>query len=230
MSITAHRLPLRAFGTIVLVAGLAACSGSTTAPSAVPTQPAATPPIVTPAPSASATASAQPSPSSAALQPSPTPEATAVATSIDPCQLIPADEAGTLAGAKFGPGKEETTSGNSRICTYGANTHNVFQVIVAIAPDEMTAKKEEAAAEADARASAGDLAKGLVITKLPSFAPDTDAVLMEIKPNPIVAGRAIYLLRGTTFFGFSDLVTGPTGGPSTAAVKDEAMTVLGRLP
>jgi hypothetical protein len=153
-----------------------------------------------------------------------------VPTSIDPCQLITSQEAGKLAGASFGAGLEETLSGNSRMCTYGAQTKNVIEVLVAIAPDVATAKQAEASAEADVQASAAQLSVGMTITKLPGFAPNTDAVLMELKPNSIgVAGRAIYVLRGTAFFGFSDLVLGGAA-PSADAVKAQAMTTLGKLP
>ena len=218
---------------VLTVVGLAACTGSSVAE----TPPASValgvnpPPVVT-------LPSAVPSegPSGEATSPSPdaspaaSAEASAVPTSIDPCQLITAEEAGTLAHATFGPGKEETLKGNSKMCTYGAKTKNVFEVIVAIAPDVATAKKQEASAEADLKANAADLEQGMTITKFPGFAPDTDAVLLELKPNTIgVGGRAIYVLRGTSFFGFSDLVLGGSA-PSAAAIKAEAMTVLDKLP
>lgn len=229
----ANTVPSRAWRALVLlsVVGLAACTGSTATPTAS---------VAASSPSAAAAApSAAPSASPSAAATNPTPEAsaaaasagpTAVPTSIDPCQLISAQEAGTLAGAAFGPGKESTTKGNGRICTYGGETKNVFMVMVAIAPDVATAKKEEASAEADLQANAGQLNQGLTITKLPGFAPNTDAVLMELKPNALgISGRAIYLLRGTAFAGFNDLVVGGSA-PSADAVKAEAMTVLGRLP
>ncbi len=70
----------------------------------------------------------------------------------------------------------------------------------------------------------------MTITKMPGFTSNSDAVLMEIKPNSIgISGRAIYVLRGTVFFGFSSLVLGGSA-PAADAMKAEAMTVLGRLP
>ena len=218
---------------VLTVFGLAACTGST----ATETPPASVALAVSP-PAAVALPSAEPSasPSGEAASPSPdtstaaSPEGSAVPTSIDPCQLVTAQEAGALAHATFGPGKAETLEGNSRMCTYGAQTKNVFGVIVAIAPDVATAKKEEASAEADLKANAAQLEQGMTITKLPGFAPDTDAVLLELKPNALgIGGRAIYLLRGTTFVGFNDLVVGGAA-PSADAMKTEAMTVLGKLP
>ncbi len=231
----AYPVPARAMRALLVlsVVGLAACTSST-APTAPPSSVApasasapAAPASATAAPSASPVATASPS---AEASPTAAAEATAVPTSIDPCQLISAQEAGTLAGATFGPGKAETLQGNSRMCTYGAGSKNVFNVIVAVAPDVATAQKQEASAEADLKANAAQLNQGLTITKLPGFAPGTDAVLVELKPNALgIGGRAIYVLRGTTFFGFNDLVFG-AAAPSADAVKAEAMTVLGRLP
>jgi hypothetical protein len=177
----------------------------------------------------------------ASLEASPSAEASGVAfgegpsavpTSIDPCQLIPKDEAGKLAGATFGDGKEEETSGHSKMCTYGAGTTNVFEVIVAIAPDEATAKAQEQAAMNDLKSAAQDLPSGLHITQLPNFAPGADAVMMDGSVSlagQSIEGRGIYVLRGTSFFGFNDLVRNGNA-PSADDAKSEAMTVLGRMP
>ena len=154
-------------------------------------------------------------------------------TAIDPCQLLTSDEASQLTGHTFGPGKEETLDSNAKICTYGANTKNVFMVELAIAPDVATAQAEEQAAEADVKANAAEMgAHGVKVTKLPGFAPGADAALVDATiqvQGHTIGGRAIYVLRGTTFFGFSDLVL-DGAPPSAADVKDEAMTLLGRLP
>lgn len=207
--------------------GLAACSGSTPAASGSPSAPAvASQPAVVSQPPATPSATA--SQGAASTQPSSGP--TAVPTSIDPCQLITAQEAGTLAGTTFGPGKKETYSGNGRGCIYGSGTKNVFGVIVAIAPDVATAKKAEADVVARLKADASKLSQGMAVTELPGFAPNTDAMLLEVKPNPYgISGRAIYFLRGASFAGFSDLAVGGTA-PSADAMKAEAMTVLGKLP
>jgi hypothetical protein len=153
-----------------------------------------------------------------------------VPTALDPCQIITAQEASSLAGTTFGPGKEETLPSNTKMCTYGSQTKNVFEVVVAMAPDAATAKKQEAAAEADLQANASQLQQGMTITKLPNFAPNTDAVLMQIKNNPIgIGGAALYLLKGATFAGFSDLALGGKA-PTAEAMKAEAMKVLAQLP
>ena len=44
-----------------------------------------------------------------------------------------------------------------------------------------------------------------------------------------IKGSAIYVLKGTIFFGFSDLaLSGAT--PTAAAMQAQAQTILGRLP
>jgi hypothetical protein len=236
MSSPATHVALPRLGVLLVAAalGAAACTGSattgTTPPTAVAqaTAAATTSPAVTAAPTTAPTASAAPSSGSATSGASDGP--TAVPTSIDPCQLIPAAEAGKLAGATFGPGTEKALSGNGRMCTYGANTKNVFEVIVAVAPDVATAQKAEASTLAEIEANAAQISQGINITKLPGFAPGVDAVLDQLKPNSIgVAGIGMNLLKGTVFVGFNDLVLGGAA-PSADAMKAEAMTILGRLP
>lgn len=226
--------PRSAVTLLALSAILAACTSATTPSASTPVESLGAPSVAVPvraSASASASASAEDtsSPSAAAAEPT----TTAVPTAIDPCQLMPAAEASTLAKASFAAGKESTTSGNARICTYGGNTPNVLTVEVAIAPDVATAQAQKAAAEAQIKASAAKLSgTGVKITELPAFASGADAILMEAVVSLAgrqVGGRAIYVLRGTTFFGFSDLVL-DAAPPSADAVKAEAMTLLGRLP
>ena len=186
---------------------------------------------VVPPPSANATDTPAPSDSGEpTANPSDLPSA--VPTDIDPCQVITADEAGQLAGATFSAGKEEETSGHARICTYGANTTNVFMVLVAIAPDVATAKAAEKAAEQDLKDNAGSFGVPFNVTKLPDFADNTDAVILDGSASlggETISGRGMYLLRGTTFVGFNDLVRGKPA-PSAADMKAEATTVLTRVP
>lgn len=218
---------------ILTTIGLAACSGSTAtgSPAASTAVVASVPPSASAIASTAASPTDTPAPSSQApSQAAASSGPSAVPTSIDPCQLVPAQEASTLTGVSFGAGKEETTSGNGRMCIYGYQTKNVFEVIVAVAPDVATAKAEEVAAQAQLQKNAAQTGQGLNITQLPGFASGADAVLLELKPNPYnINGRAIYVLRGTVFFGFSDLVVGGSA-PSADAMKAEANTVLGRLP
>jgi hypothetical protein len=226
-----HLIPAGPLRTLVVlsIAGLAACTGATSPAPTVGTPAVLGSPTVAPAPTVSATdvaTSAEPSDSGLDGP-------TAVPTSIDPCQIIPAAEAGQLAGATFGPGKESTTEGNARICTYGASTLNVFTFEVAIAPDEATAQADEAAALADIDAEAAKLSsQGFTTTKLPGFAPGADAVLFVGTVDlggTKVGGSAIYVLHGTTFFGFSDIAL-RQAPPTADTLTTEAMTVLGRLP
>lgn len=233
----AHRpRPRGATVALALVAGLglAACTSASTgstapaaslAASPAPTSAASSAPLAS-APTANASGSASPSGQAVMASNGPT----AVPTAIDPCQLISAQEAGQLTGAAYGPGIDVTTSKHARICTYGANTKNVFQVIVAVAPDVATAKAAEASEEADLQANAARINAGLTVTQMPGFAPGVDAAMLVIKPNSIgVAGRSMMVLKGAVYFGFSDLVVGGAA-PSADAMKAEAMTALARLP
>jgi hypothetical protein len=247
MSPTANPVSRRWPLALVLVSavGLSACTATSTATQAGTAAPASPTEASTPASApaslaavASSAPSAAPSESqsgapSASVEASAAPsasEASAVPTAIDPCQLITGQEASSLTGATFGAGKSSTLSGNAKMCTYGANTKNVFEVIVAIAPDVATAKKAEASAEADLQANASQIQQGMTITKLPNFAPNTDAVLMELKPNSLgISGRSMLLLRGTSFAAFDDLALGGSA-PSADAMKAEAMKVLAQLP
>ena len=214
---------LLALATVVAVAACSAStpSASTTAATSAPPSAASASPVESPAESPAASPSAAPSSG-----------ASGVPTAIDPCTLVTASEASKLAGATFGAGKE-STSGDTRICAYGASTPNVFEVLVAQAPDVATAKAAEQEAENLLQGKASQLAsKGFVVTQLPGFAPGVDAVLLEDTMSVsglTIGGRAIYLLKGTVFTGFSDIVL--NGAPPSAdAMKAQAMTLIGRLP
>jgi len=196
------------------------------APAAATAAPAASAaPVTVPSAAASVAASVASLPPASAV-----PEATGVATSVDPCQLVTASEAGQLAGATFGPGKPETTSGNGRICVYGSQTLNVFTVDVGQAPDVATAKSEETAALAELQKASN--VSGLKVTELPGFASGADAAVAQ--GGATIAGKtisvsAIYVLKGVIFFGFSDLVLG-TGAPSASALEAQAKVALTRVP
>ncbi len=233
MSTTLRSSSRRSVSALVAVAalGLAACSGSTAATH----QPASAAVVRGAAAARAGRAAPTDSPSAAptgaaGASTSLTSVATAVPTSLDPCQLVPSQEASQLAATNFGTGKEQQLSGNGKLCIYGYQTKNVFDVIVAVSPDVATAKAEEAAMKAEQQANAARLNQGLAITDLPGFTSNSDAVLLEIKPNSAgLGGRAILVLRGTVFFGLSDFVIGGSA-PSADAMKSEAMTALGRLP
>src|SRR5580693_6899677 len=139
-----------AFGITVATAGLLAACGS----AGVDTSP-------TPASSSSSastpTATAVPTPTPTAV---PTPSQSAVPTSYDPCQLVTASEASSLAGVTYGPGREETNAGGGRDCVYGYQTLNVFTVIVGVASDAATAQADWAAEENQVKSALNTSAKG----------------------------------------------------------------------
>jgi hypothetical protein len=202
---------------VAVVAGavLAACSSSGSGASGAAQSAAAV----------SASPSAEASSGSAASAPS-MPDATGVPTTLDPCQLVTAQEASQLAGVTFGAGKEDTTEGNGKICTYG-QTGNDFNVIVGQAPDVATAQAEEAAAEAAIKEQAP---VGVTTTQISGLGDA--AVFLSISESlggQTINGSAIYVLKGTVFFGFSDLAIGKPA-PSQAALTAEAQLVLSRVP
>ena len=141
-------------------------------------------------------------------------------TDLDPCQLITSDDASTFVGVNFGKGKATTTENNVKMCSYSAPGPNIFTVEVAVAPDVATAQAAEAAAKADLASQGAELA----VIPLPSFADDTDAAILQgsASSNGISLGaRALLLLKGTTFVGFSDISAGGAQPPSEQAFKDE---------
>jgi hypothetical protein len=159
------------------------------------------------------------------------PQQTATPTSLDPCLLIDSQEASSLAGTSFGAGEEGTTPGGGKTCTYGSQTSNVFFVEVAQAPDVDTAKTYKAQFLADLQANLQQLANhGLNATELPNFADGATIAQATINAGgKTINGSAIGVLKGTIFFGFSDVVLGGAA-PSSEALQSEAKTVLGRLP
>ena len=185
-------------------------------------------------PEASAAIAPAPSDTTSSGAPSESALPSAVATDIDPCQLITSADASSWTGVKFGAGKESTSEGNVRACNYDAAGPNLFYVAVAIAPDAATAKAAEAAQEADLESQANSLASlGLTVEKLPNFAPNTDAAILQgtlSEAGQKVAARAMFVLRGTTFFSFSDTAVNSGEPPSEQAFKDKANELLAKLP
>ncbi len=155
-----------------------------------------------------------------------------VKTQLDPCQLISSQEASALAGASFGTGVEGSTPGGLKTCTYGSQTTNVFTVDVVQAPDVNTAKVDKAQFLEDLQASLQQLTnEGLNVTQDPNFADGAVLATASVNGGGIIMnGSAIGVLKGTIFFGFSDIVVGGGAAPDTIALRSEATTVLGRLP
>lgn len=222
---------------LVITVVLSACSSSTSNLTQVSTLPVASVPQSTRIPTTAIvpTATIVPqkaaTPTTAIVPPATSVPQPAVTTQLDPCQLISRQEASTLAGASLGNGVEGTTPGGLKICTYGYQTTNVFTVDVVQAPDVNTAQADKAQFLADIQANLQNLTnQGLNITELPSFADGATMADASVSNGTIsVNGRAFGFLKGTIFFGFSDVVVGGAA-PSSAAVQSEATTVLGKLP
>ncbi len=221
-------------GAIVGTALLAGCSAAAL-PRGSLTALASSQPISSPAPATTApTPVLTPTPettSEPTSEASATSEPSAVATSIDPCTIVSKDEVAKLSGlGSVLDGQESSTPGHAKLCTYGEEGVS-FVVVVAVAPDEATAKREEASVEKELQKAA---ANGLTLTELKGFANGAaDAAVLE--GSKTVAGRklavsAIYVLKGNEFFGISDFATLGAKPPSSADLQEQALTTLGRLP
>ena len=211
----------------VLASALAGCSASGSS--------GTTPPATEQA-SMAATASAA---SSAATSPAASPSAassqSAVATQLNPCQIVPAAEASAVAGTTFGAGQEEPSGTDGKRCVYGSQTTNVFSVIVGQA---------DTAADAQADYSQEEAAAQAAITKqVPSgvkFKEQTQDVTGLADRATVATGSvsmgaesigasAIYLLKGNVFLSFSDVVVG-SSAPTASSLEAEASKALARLP
>jgi hypothetical protein len=221
-------LAMRAVALAILsVVGLAACTsaGASTAPSSTVVPPpagtATTEPSASEAPSAAAS-----EPADASAGPS------AVATSIDPCQLVPVDEVATVTGIEWGSSQPSSTTmdNNGRICEYGQEGIE-FDVIVVQAPDAATAKAQEPAFKAQLEKTATDAGiPNMKLTELPNFEPGVDAAVLRgaTTSGTPFGGVAFYALKGAVLLALTEL----TGPPivSDAAMEAEAKTALGRIP
>jgi hypothetical protein len=180
----------------------------------------------TPTPTAAALPTSTPIPASVQQ-----PQA-AASVALDPCQLVTSQEASTLAGTTFGTGTEGSTPEGLKTCAYSYQATNTFTVDVGQAADAASAKAYKDQFLADLQANLQQLtSQGLNITQLPNFADG--AVLASVSLNVqgmALNGSAIGVLKGTIFFGFSDIVIGGGAAPTSAALQSEATTVLGRLP
>jgi hypothetical protein len=200
----------------LLATGLSACTSANT----TKTNADATSPSTSAAPAVSTSKSASPLPKLSLSE-------SAVATTIDPCQLVTQAEASSLANASFGPGKQ----GGSNVrheCVYGAQTPNVLTVYVV-----------EAASPADAQAGwdqllnqakqAAGQAAGMVTLTDDSGIGDR-AEWAELNLAQInVQGRGLAFEKGSVGVYMIDLVRGGTA-PSRDALTAQANTVISRLP
>lgn len=161
-------------------------------------------------------------PSSTANTNGPTASSAAGAATTDPCQLVTQQEASTLAGAAFGPGKAGTSATGQR-CIYGAGTKNVFMVVlwhgdaafIQKAHDEVTQEIEQTGSTAQIQPipvpGLGDQATAYHVS-----GDDTD-------------DSSIFVLKGGYAFYLVDTVAGGHA-PTTDALVAQSRTVLSRLP
>jgi hypothetical protein len=214
---------------ILSAAGLAACnasaSGSPAPATAAAVIPSAAESATTPSATPAASASDAPEPSEVA-------GATAVPTTINPCDLVTASEASALTGATFASGQVSTTENHGRLCAYGQQGV-VFQVFVVVAPDAATAKKQEPAFKAELEKGASEAGiSDLKLTELPEFQPGVDAAVVSgsVKAGGLsVKAIALYALKGAVLVAISDVSIGGSV-PTSQAMQDQAKITLGRLP
>lgn len=157
------------------------------------------------------------------------------ATSLDPCQLVTSSEASALAGTTFGPGKEETSGQNGKRCVYGSQTMNVFTVEVGQDPSPSAAQADWSTERARAqRLLTRKLPAGISLSmnaKDVSGLGDRAAVATgsASAAGQMISFSGIYLLKGSTFLGFQNLLLGHAA-PSAAAMEAEAQKALARVP
>ncbi len=198
---------------------LAGCSGGSASSSS------STPPTSS---SALSSPSETPSPSQTTSATGPTDSASPSATTtIDPCQLLPADEASALAGVTYGAGTESVNAGGGKMCTYGANTTTVTEIIVGQGGDPTTIKADMSASEQEILANAP---AGTQFSPLPGLGDGGDYVTGSMTVSgTTVSGSAIDAYRGSTWFTFS-VLSAVSATPDLATLQAQAQKVLGRLP
>jgi hypothetical protein len=214
----------------VVAAALAACSSSGSSG----TTPPAPQPATEQASAAATAAAASPAATAAATSPG-TVSPSGAATSLDPCQIVPASEASALAGVTYGAGEEEPSGTDGKRCVYGSQTAHVFSVIVGQAATVTDADAEWSAERADAQAAlTKQVPSGVKFheqTQDVSGLADRASVAtgsVSLGGESIAAG-AIYLLKGAIFLSFSDVVVGGSA-PTATALEAEAGKALARVP
>lgn len=210
---------------VAAVLALAACSssgggGPTTPPAAPTTEAMSTPPTTAAAPET----------------PAATPEVTAqgVALNLDPCTVLPQAEAGTLLGTTAPAGRPETLDGGGKMCVYAAGSQGVAQIVIA----QATSAGDAAAVWDQERTRANQaLQKALqsqaqlvpTLSDLTGLGDKASTASYSATIGPVaIAGSAIYVLKGATFFGVSVMKLNGAA-PTVDVLRAEAQTVLGRV-
>ncbi|HEV2218097.1 MAG TPA: hypothetical protein VGV88_11050 [Candidatus Dormibacteraeota bacterium] len=186
--------------------------------------------------SSSTTVSTSPTPAASPLAKA-SPSAAGTPTAVDPCQVLTQSEASTLAGTTYASSKQETTSGGAKLCVYGAQTLNVFEVLVATATSATVAQSQWDQEKAQVTS---ELQKGAATPGLTFTANVSDTTLAGADraasgtfsgtiSGHTLAGTALYFLKGVYFVAIVDIVVDHTP-PALAAMEAQGQTSLGRLP
>ena len=169
---------------------------------------------------------------------SPSAQASSVPVTTDPCQVVTQSEASQLTGVNFGAGLEQPTSdGNGKLCFYGAQTTNVFEVLVAQANSASAAQADWDAEKAKVEASLQKATSAPGVTFTVNISDTTisgadraaSGTYTASFSGHTISGTAVYLLKGAVFCAFVDITVGQAP-PSLPAMQAQAQTVLGRLP
>lgn len=215
----------------VLASALVGCSTAGSSGTTPPASQSATEQASTAATASAASTAA----TSAAASASPSSSQSGVATSLDPCQLVPASEASAVAGTTFGAGQEEPSGTDGKRCVYGSETKNVFSVIVGQADNATDAEADYSTEEAQVQAAiTKQVPPGVKINEqtqdVSGIADRATVVSGSVSVGGAsIAASAIYLLKGAVFVSFSDVVVGATA-PSASALEAEATKALARVP
>jgi hypothetical protein len=120
----------------------------------------------------------------------------------------------------------EQLANATKLCYYGSQTTDVFQVGIVQAPDLATVQAQEAEAKAALQATAGS---GLAFIDLQGVGDAATVVQASKSVNGTTLSLCgIYVVKGTIFFFITD-VAANHAVPNNAALQGEAMVVLGRL-
>ena len=156
---------------------------------------------------------------------SPTSQASGTPVSYDPCVLVNVKEASNLTGVNYPPGREDI-GGATKLCEYGYQTKDVFNVGIVQAPDQATVQADETKAQAALQAQAG---AGLSFTQLQGVGDLAYEVQASRSANgTTIALSGIYVVKGLIFFFITDVAVNQAV-PSNSALQGEAMIVLTRL-
>lgn len=170
-------------------------------------------------------------------QASPSAQASATATTLDPCQVVTQSEASQLAGTTYAPGTLDTTSAGAKICWYGAQTKNVFEVLVAQAASATAAQagwdqqKNKVLASVNKATNVPGVSLSVNIADTSITGADRAAAgtMSTTIGGHTLAGSAVYLLKGAIFVAIVDLLLDHSA-PAVSAMEAEAVTAVSRLP